>query len=396
MVTLNVPNTITSSTAATYTLSGTCDEPGGSVTVELTSDGTGTGDASLTPSAVSCLFGEWSVSNFGAQNLNNGNIAITVSLLDGAQNRGQVTGTTTKVTGTMGMTIAKAPPINDANVDSYALEGTCFPGEGALTVTVGGVSNTPLCSSGAWSATFDLGSVSDGNSVALAASYTQAGSTVNHPGATVVKDTGIPMVTLDPPSEMNSVNDVRYALSGTCSELNQVVAIELSQGSTRIKGKASCLQGEEAKIWRREFNGESLATGTVNVDISHRDGVGNEVSHTATINRTEGILVTISGDLSEVTADNAREYELRGGCSHNDSPVSVSLADTDGAESVDMTFQTACQGNTWEVSRVNLVNLKTGEVTLSAVHEGVSGGSYDDQQAMHWLYGRRCDHRQGV
>ena len=381
-VTLDTPNTIYNSTAANYALSGTCSETGESVTVVLTSDGTGTGEVTMTPTAPTCTpdssggAGTWSLSSFGAENLRDGNIAIAISQVDSAQNSGSSSGSTTKGAAATGMTIVATPPINDGNVEVYTLEGTCFPTGGTLAVTVGGIfpsnSNTPTCSGGAWSAEFDLSTLDDGNSIAVVAAYTESGNTVNHPGANVMKDTVVPSVTLNSPAEINSINDVRYVLSGTCDELEQNVEIALSLGSDRVSDQTGCATDTDGttKVWRKELNVESLGAGTVSIEVSQRDEAGNRGSDTATVERTNSSMVSIAGDLPEVNEENFEYYELRGGCSNNGSPVSVSLADTDEEGGPDVGLEASCQGNAWEILDVNLSALATGEITISADHGG--------------------------
>ena len=151
-VSLSVLNIIYHSSAASYALSGSCSEIGAEVTVALTSDGTGdVGESSLTPTAPTCADdGTWGLSGFGAENLKNGNIEIVISQVDSGQNSGELRADTIKTGSTVGFTINVAPPINGDNAESYTLEGTYFPLEGTLTMTMGGVIPNAIFSNLGW------------------------------------------------------------------------------------------------------------------------------------------------------------------------------------------------------------------------------------------------------
>ncbi len=106
------------------------------------------------------------------------------------------------------------------------------------------------------------GSVQDpaGNSIEGAAA-----SSAN----TVVRDVGVPTVSISAGATIDSSNEQTYPLAGTCSEEGRLVTVKRS---TLLLGTPECVSGG---TWSLEANFSALATGTITLTADHRDAAGN-------------------------------------------------------------------------------------------------------------------------
>ena len=173
---------------------------------------------------------------------------------------------------------------------SYRLEGACTPSGGTLSVSVGGVNPGPLpsCNSGRWSGDFSLSSVQDSSSVAIGASYTQGENTVVYPGATVIKDTVIPSITLSPlEEEITRFNHRAYTIEGTCDDVALTVDIRATVTADTVTDTATCIPNLNGagKIWSKSINVETLGAGTVTIEVSQTDIAGNKGTNSKSVER---------------------------------------------------------------------------------------------------------------
>ena len=377
-LTIQTPNTIYNSNAGTYSLRGTCTEIGQGVVVEITSDGGGAVN-SLTPTAPNCEAnsqgggGTWTLSSFNTQALSNGTISITVSQVDTVQNRGEATASTTKVDTNLGITITETPHINAGNVASYSLTGTCTPNGGTLSVSVEGVnpSSVPSCNSGTWSGNFSLSSVQDSSSVAIVASYTQGENTVHHPGATVIKDTGVPAVTLLPPAEpITRLNHTAYAIGGTCDDVTLTVDINATETANTVTDTAICTPNSNGagKIWSKSINVQTLGVGTVTIEVSQTDIAGNKGTNSKSVERADSVIITLANNPAVIGNTNTSSYSVSGTCSENGTSVSVNFKDNVDPTHVGITKEVTCTGGTWEMTDIDLFELYNGTITISLNH----------------------------
>ena len=374
-LTIQTPNTIYNSNAIRYSLRGTCSEIGQRVVVEITSDGEGTVN-SLTPTAPNCeTGGNWTLSSFDTHTLSNGTISITVSQVDTVLNSGTATGSTTKVNTNLGISITETPHINAGNVASYSLTGTCSPNGGTVSVSVGGVNpiSTPSCGSGTWSGNFNLSQVGDSLSVAIVASYAQGGSTVNRPGATVIKDTGVPAVTLSPPGEpITRLNDTAYAIRGTCDDVALTVDIKATETNNTVTDTAICVLplNSANKIWSKSINVQTLGAGTVTIEVSQTDIAGNKGTSSQSVLREDSVIITLASNPAAIGSANISSYSVSGTCSENGTSVSVNFKDNVDPTHVGITKEVTCTGGTWEINDIDLFELYNGTITISLNHSG--------------------------
>ncbi len=114
--------------------------------------------------------------------------------------------------------VSLTPPgvINGTNASTYPVSGTCQDSAGQVTVSVGSVTVTTACTSGAFSATLNVSALPDSMSVQVRAAQTNAGNVTGQDLETTRKDTVSPTApTITAPSNGSTTNDATPAISGT-------------------------------------------------------------------------------------------------------------------------------------------------------------------------------------
>lgn len=129
--------------------------------------------------------------------------------------------------------------ILDINKQGYVVSGSCDEEGSIVSVSVGGVSpsTNPTCSSSAFSVSLDVSSISDNASVLVSISQTDAAGNTGSDTLNVLKDTIIPLLTIDPLSTPIIATTTNYTFSGTCSEIGENVVVKVSGLTSTI----SCL-----------------------------------------------------------------------------------------------------------------------------------------------------------
>ena len=188
----------------------------------------------------------------------------------------------------------------------------------------------------------------------------------------IVIDTQAPTVTLETPVEIDRINDAAYFLSGTCSEDREEVGIVFtdSEATPNVISKTAYCVGT---AWQRQIDVTALRAGSVNIGLSHIDGVGNPATFTTvSVNRDDSVEITLD-TFSDIHANNELIYQLSGTCSQENVAVEVTLTDSADA-SVQPSIQPTCLDYRWSVSGFNVSGLADGQndngITISVVHDG--------------------------
>lgn len=215
VLSLSSPTDITSANVGSYSVSGSCSEEGLNVNVDFNS---------FTNNDVTCTSGSFfvtGVSLVGASDA--GSFVITATQTDAAGNLGTGTATVVKDTTTNLVAITSADNIDQANVTSYSVSGTCSENGVMVDVFVGTINVQPLCSGGTWdSGVINASSLGEG-----AVSITADHGTATQASTSVTKDTASPTVTITSALNINSSNESSYSLSGTCSENGVAVSVSV-------------------------------------------------------------------------------------------------------------------------------------------------------------------------
>ncbi|MBP7451948.1 MAG: hypothetical protein KA914_04030 [Ottowia sp.] len=223
-VTVTAPAEINAGNQASYSVSGTCTVGDGPVTVVIG------GLLSVVPCSGA---GTWTVSGVNVAALPAGPVNITATQTDAAGNAGTGTGTANKTTPSSGDTTppvvtVTAPPIDAGNQGSYQPSGTCTAGDGAVSVVIGTIPVTAVCTpGGTWVAPpTDVSSLPQGQ-VTVSASQTDAAGNTGSATAVTTKAT--------PPSGGVVGVPAGGALAGWLLLLTGVVALGRRQRRGQVR-----------------------------------------------------------------------------------------------------------------------------------------------------------------
>ena len=247
-----------------------------------------------------------------------------------------------------------------------------------LSITVGDVSPdaTVTCSSSSWTATFDLSGLGDSSAVAIVASYSSGGGqTATYPGANVIKDVSDPQLTLSSPGNIDRINAGNYTLTGTCSEVFRVVSITFADSnSTTVNSQAICVNNSGNKVWTKEIDVQALGAGSVTITATHSDEAGNAATQSATISRSDEVIITISSSQPDIGPINKASYVVFGTCSELAKVVAVTFVDSDSANT-DVTAQATCTNYAWAIAGMDVSGASDGSVEIRALHRAVNASA---------------------
>jgi len=257
--------------------------------------------------------------------------------------------------------------INNSNLTTYAVSGSCSEEGRTVTVTVGGtVSATPACTGGTFSTgTMTVSGIADGGSVSVAAAHTDAAGNSATASTTVIKDTGNPTVAFTSTPSINNSNVAGYTVTGTCSENGQ--AVNVSIGGT-VSASPTCGGG----VFSTGSLGVSSIPDNASVSItaSHSDAVGNPATPASTtvIKDTVDPSVALTST-PVINIANASSYTVSGTCSENGQIVTVSV------NGVPRSTPT-CTGGNFTASSMDVSGVTDGPgISVTAGHSDIAGNT---------------------
>ncbi|WP_028605071.1 hypothetical protein [Ottowia thiooxydans] len=274
---------ITPANADSYAFAGSCSENGTAVNTTI-ADGNPAHAANAAPT---CLANRWSVSR-NMFSFNEGNLTLTASQTDDAGN------TTNPVA--MRLVLKDLTPpvvsinlpaqINDDNQGNYSISGACTLGDSSVSITIGSMPQTGLCtgtsgdgSAGVWTASAINARGLASGPVQISARQTDAAGNVGNASRTATKvsaaeiDTTPPVVTVTAPV-IDVDNEGIYQPSGTCEAGSSYVTVVMGAGlSGATAANAACLPNG---TWTAPpTDVKALPQGPVTVTATQTDSAGN-------------------------------------------------------------------------------------------------------------------------
>lgn len=218
--------------SATFPISGTCDEAGETVNIQV--------DAvdAASQSGFLCDGANFS-GTIDSTGISEGAHVFTAVLVDSVGNEGTspdinfIKDITAPV-----VAITVSPDIYLGNHTSYTISGTCSsPDDDGQNIQLdfngGELNTTAPCSGGAWSkASYDVSSSSDSTSYEITADLTDAaGNPAVQATVTIIKDTVAPLVSITNPADATYINiatnSATFSVDGTCDENGATVIIKV-------------------------------------------------------------------------------------------------------------------------------------------------------------------------
>lgn len=183
------------------------------------------------------------------------------------------------------LTISASPvDINNSNVATYSLNGTCSEEGRDVEITIDSLSYTTLCNSMLWSITEDISGASEGNFNITIDHSDASGNSATQLLHSVSKDTVNPTITITTPSNISSLNDKAYSVTGSCSENGETVSLNIGGSSTSV----TC----SSLAWSAIINVSGVADGAFIVTADIDDAAGNSATQASSTVRKYSLIPT--------------------------------------------------------------------------------------------------------
>ena len=273
-------------------------------------------------------------------------------------------------------------------MSSYSLNGTCSYNEQPVTVHIKGQTGDPspppklsTCTNEAWSVNhLDLSDLSDGN-VTIEVTHLSPNGKGYSVKKVVKKTSEGAAVSINRNNLSNITQGVAnaYTLTGTCTEVNEDVTVEVSDGphTETPSPQPFCQAASPVGEWSTSFDHSSLSEGTLTITVTH---TSSTISDTVElIKDVTPPSVTIANTGGERVS--TETYSLNGTCSEIDSDVGVTLTDSSPRE---ITTTASCTNNSgngqsgsgqWEVVNLDISSLADGDISISATQDDDVGNT---------------------
>lgn len=254
--------------------------------------------------------------------------------------------------------ITSAPDITAANENAYTVTGTCDQEGRSVTVNIDGLVFSPTCSSGTWTTGgVNVSSRLDNAALPITADLDDAaGNNATQATTTVNKDTANPTVAITFSPDITSANDTNYAVSGTCTDVGQIVDVNLDDTvNPVINVQPNCSGG----TWTTgSLDVSSLNDGTINVTADHL--TATQASTTVNKDTTSSIVVISSAP--NINGVNQTTYIVSGTCSTNGVVVNVIIGT--------IPVNPNCNNGSWSTGIQDVSGLAEGPIVVTADHDG--------------------------
>ena len=342
IISLDALSNITSANVSSYSLSGTCDSEGSTVSVNLG----GLSNSSL------CSSGTFSISSWDVSAESDATgIVVTADLNDAAGNAAiQATGSVDKDSTAPNVEIASPADSSFINISSdsatFVVSGTCNKNGETVVVNIDGVSAASqvgfVCDGTNFNGTIDTTGVADA-AIVITAELTKDAVTGTSSNINITKDTTAPTVAIDSPATVNIANASSYSLSGTCDEDGNV---SIDIGGVTASG--SCTSG----LWTISSVDVTSATDNANVSITAdmNDLAGNPATQASSSVLKDTVAPTIAiSSAADINGSNQTSYSIIGTCSEEGQIVTVAIGG--------LSYTPSCSGGSFTTGSVDVSSL---------------------------------------
>jgi alpha-tubulin suppressor-like RCC1 family protein len=258
--------------------------------------------------------------------------------------------------------IPSATTINAANQSAYTISGTCSENSQDVTIAIGTINTTATCSSGTFSKTLDVSSLT-GNTISLSATHKDTYDNTRSKFVITSRYATVPTITS---VALNAGAATTNSLSVTLN-MNVTGATQMYVTNTAGCGSGGSWETySTSKAWTLP---SANTTNTVYVKFkeSHDNEtacVNDDILHD-NINPTVTITSPIAG--SYVNSSNVTAFTINGACSENGRSITIT-----GPSS--FTATTTCSGTAFSAI-LDLSTLAQGSFQLSAAINDIAGNS---------------------
>lgn len=312
--------------SATYAVSGTCDENGVTVAIEVD------GVAAAGQVGMGCNGTSFS-GTINTTGYADATYAWTAVIIDAAGN--ETTSATNNITkdatppAVAIVTPANSSFINMANDSAtFAVSGTCDESGQTVLVKVDSVPATSpvgfVCDGTNFTGTIDTTGLAQGTR-AFTAELTDSGANTGTSASNnVVKDTIAPLLAITSSPDITSANHTSYSLSGTCNENSGTVNVNVGVTSTT----ATC-DGTNWSVTGLDVSSNSESP-SLSVTADLDDAAGNSATQASTTVVKDAtaplVAITTPADASQITvATDSTTFAVNGTCNESGQTVTINI-----------------------------------------------------------------------
>jgi len=350
-LTLNSISNINVANQNSYSLTGTCSEDTGSLSINI-------GNQNIT---TTCQSSVWSTGSLDTSaQTDNLALPITVNYSDSAGNPIAPTSASVLKDSTIPtVSLASAIAITKANEANYSLVGSCSENGQNISLSIGSLSFNPTCITGSWNTGFfDISGEPD-SALAIAINLQDInGNPATTVTSSATKLTATPTVTIASSPNIDQSNETAYSISGTCSESGEAVNVDIN--SSALVFNPNCAAG----TWSINNTDVSAIVDapSILISVTHNSAI----AATATIAKdTAAPTVTITS-APDINGSNQTIYQVTGTCSENGRAVNIDIA------SGLFTYSPNCNSGTWVTGLQDVSTLTDGAIVITANHDNAS------------------------
>ncbi|MAZ48372.1 MAG: hypothetical protein CME65_07405 [Halobacteriovoraceae bacterium] len=361
--------------SATFAISGTCNESG--VTVDIEVDG----GAATSPVGFLCDGSNYS-GTIDTTGLTEAAHTLQASITDASLN----TGTSSVINITRDVTAPVLTLVNPADLSNinagndsatFAVDGACDTAGQTVNIQIDGVDATSQvgfsCNGTNYSGTIDTTVLSDATFAFTAILSDAAGNETATTANSVTKDSSPPTVAITSPVDsgyINIANDsATFAVSGTCNEAGQTVSILVDAVAAGSQSGFVC----NGTNFSGTISTTAIAQGALVLTAELSDGGGNTTTSTG-INLTKDtvaptISLTNPADSSSITsANDSATFIVDGTCDEASQTVNIQIDGSDATSQVGF----SCNGATYS-GTIDTTGLADATYAFTAVISDAAG-----------------------
>ncbi|RYZ93449.1 MAG: hypothetical protein EOP06_00880 [Proteobacteria bacterium] len=174
------------------------------------------------------------------------------------------------------LTLSAPSLVNAAAAGIATISGTCSEEGDSISIAVGSVNDTALCTSGAYSKAVDISSLSDGTHSVSVSSTDLALHTTSKTG-TVVKDSLVPTAGFDFTQKVNLSNQAAFLISGACNKADATITVTIAS----TPHTAVC----DGSSYSITVDLSAKADGALTAVVAASDASSNSSSTSGTLNK---------------------------------------------------------------------------------------------------------------
>ena len=274
----------------------------------------------------------------------------------------------TPVVTTPTLTINSSSFINSNNQAAFTFSGTCS-GNGLSVDLTGMLTESPLCAFGVWTLTKDLSALTESTHTLFVNHQHTDGQKAPTLIQNIIKDTVAPSLAFIAPTAgtiINNNNKTNFNLSGTCSDIGQVITIFSTP--TGISTTSTCIAGS----WNKTINATAVPDGALHIYALSSDVAGNtnlqDSGSLTKITALPTLAINFPTNGSYVNNSQKTNFIISGTCSENGQNVTLVSSPAGISTSI------ICTSNAWNTT-LDLTALSEGNITFTANHSSSAGNA---------------------